>query len=345
MMARSASHARATAAILLFTTLSVPPARADDPREHAARAYDDARKAFDGGAYQAAALGFERVYQEVPNGASMLAAARAWEKANEPALAADDYRSAIAMDDLGPDETAKARQSLAALDNTLGQFRATGPKGTIVMSSHATLVQAPASLYARPGALTVRVTLPDGSGASRSVVIERGRVAAAEFASHSAEAGPVSAGSPAPPSSNVPKPGPSEGAATNTAMSSVSSPLPAASAGADAGSRHASRKPLRTAAFLTGGGALATGLASAILAGVFSSKNSAWNASTRTDASLRTEVVTLQVATDSTFLTACALAVTSATLFVVSLTSSAPRGEPSAHVEVGPAYLGLHASF
>jgi len=277
------------------------PARADDARERAARGYEDARKAFNGGAFQAAAVGFERVFHEVSNGASMLAAGRAWEKASEPALAADDFRIALSTGDLTANESTDAKERLDRLEAGLGRVRLLGPDGTTVRLAHSEAVHTPAIAHARPGAMTVIATLPDGKELTRSVVVELGGVATVDFRPEEAPRQAAIAVR-APPQESEARLPPRGNAA-------------------------------RTAGWITGGGALAAGITAAILAPLFNAKNNDWNASSKTDGGQRDTVVSLQIGTDIAFLSACALAATSVTLLVFSTTSVAvgeypphPRG-------------------
>jgi hypothetical protein len=298
-----------------LTYVYAAPAHADDARDRAARAYEDARKAFDGGAYQAAALGFERVFQVVPNGASMIAAGRAWEKASEPALAADDLSAAIRAGDLSADETAKVKERLSQFERVLGRVEVLGPNGTTVSVGHEEVVRTPAIVHARPGAVTLVVTLPDGSRPTRTVVAASGQTVTADFR----QTTPVPAAAPPAPTQVTEPP---------------SRPT----------------NPVRTAAWITGGGAVAGGIAAAILAPLFTSKNNDWSASTKTDAGQRSEVVSLQIATDTAFFTACGLAVASATLFLVSARSTATpttgTAPPSAPVlSAGPRWVGITGHF
>jgi len=291
------------------------PAGADDARDRAARAYEDARKAFEGGAYRAAALGFERVFQEVPNGASMLAAGRAWEKQNEPSLAADDLQIALDVGDLGPDELAKARERLDVLEADLGRVRVLGPEGTTLALAHANAVRTPATVHARPGTVTVFATLPGGNEVTRVVAVDRGGVAIVDL-----RPAPEAPARPAEP---------------------VAAPRPKVAP---------ANAPVRTAAWITGGGAVAAGIAAAILAPTFNAQNNDWSASSRTDAGQRAGVVSLQIGTDTAFLGACALAMTSAVLFVVSARSSPttaalPRVPQAPQLGLGPRWVGLVSRF
>jgi hypothetical protein len=312
---RSRLSALAVACVLLQSYATA--ARADDVRERAARAYEDARKAYDGGAYQAAALGFERVFHEVANGASMFAAGRAWEKASEPALAADDYRTALSVGDLGGDESGRAKERLGALEANLGRVKVIGPDGTTVSFGHAEAQRTPANVHARPGLVTVVATLPDGRQTTRDVVVERGKVLIVDLGP------PVVAPIAAPEPASEPE--------------IVATVQP----------RH---NAVLTAAWITGGSALAAGIAAAILAPIFNAKNNDWNASSKTDASERDTVVSLQIGTDAAFIGACALAVTSVTLFVVAARSHTPRPTPGAasyepHVTVGPGSIVVLGRF
>jgi hypothetical protein len=305
---------RLTGILLVFGALQgyAATTHADDAKDRAARAYEDARKAYEGGAYQAAAVGFERVFHEVPNGASLLAAGRAWEKASEPALAADDYRDAISVGDLSADDTAKAKERLVLLEKGLGRVQVLAPDGTTVSLAHAETVRTPANVHSRPGPIVMVATLPDGTRVTRDIVVERGSDVTVDLR-------------PAPTS--VP---PRQPEITSTPERKT--------------------HPVSTAAWITGGAAVASGITAAILAPIFSAKNNDWNQSNRTSQSERDTVVSLQIATDVFFLGACALAATSATLLVVSATSGrstapTPSTSNGPHVNVGPGWVGLYARF
>jgi hypothetical protein len=300
---------------LALAQVYASPAAADDAQARASRSYEDARKAFDGGAYQAAAVGFERVFQEIPNGASMLAASRAWEKAGEPALAADDFRTALSVGDLRPDEAAKAKDRLSHLEAELGWVQVLGPDGTVLSLAHVVAVRTPAKLHARPGPVTVIATLPDGSRTTRSIVAEVGNTITVDLRPPVSEALP-------PPPDVAPKPEPQ------------------------------GMSPVRTAAWITGGGAVAAGITAAILAPIYKKKDDDWNAVTNKSATTSNidqynSVVRLQVATDTAFLGACGLAVASAVLFLVSLksTPTSTSASSAAHVSMGPGWIGVAGSF
>jgi hypothetical protein len=312
MRARAARRHFGSAVIpLALAQVYASPAAADDAQARASRSYEDARKAFDGGAYQAAAVGFERVFQEIPNGASMLAASRAWEKAGEPALAADDFRTALSVGDLRPDEAARATDRLSHLEAELGWVQVLGPDGTVLSLAHVEAVRTPAKVHARPGPVTVTATLPDGTRTIRSIVVERANTITVDLRPPAVLV--------APP--NVPPRLEPQG-----------------------------MTPLRTAAWITGGGAVAAGITAAILAAVFKPKFDAWNdlsTAQRTNQDQRNTVVTLQIGTDTAFLAACGLAVASATLFLVSAkstTTSSPASS-NARVNMGPGWIGVTGNF
>jgi hypothetical protein len=311
-LSRSAlSLLRHTGLLALLSAWPAGVARADDAHDRASRAYEDARKAFEGGAYQAAAVAFERVFDAVANGASMVAASRAWEKAGEPALAADDLATSLTVGDLGAQEAKKAKQHLDLLETDLGRVHVTGPDGTTLTSSHARAMRTPADVHARVGSLTVAAVLPDGSRMAREVEVTPGGVVNVDL--HATVAPPA-----APPLTD-----------------SKGDESPSTS------------RPLRTAAWVTGGAALAAGIAAGALAPIFKSKNDDWASSARTDGGQRSSVVSLQIATDTAFLSACGLAATSTVLFLLSAQPSPKRSAASAgtHVSVGPGWVGLTGRF
>jgi hypothetical protein len=238
---------------------------------------------------------------------------RAWEKAGEPALAADDFRTALSVGDLRPDEAAKATERLSHLEAELGWVQVLGPDGTVLSLAHVVAVRTPAKVHARPGPVTVIATLPDGSRTTRSIVAELGNTITVDLRPPVSEAAP-------PPPDVAPKPEPQ------------------------------GMSPLRTAAWITGGGAVAAGITAAILAAVYKPKFDAWNdlpAAQRTNQDQRNSVVTLQIGTDTAFFAACGLAVASATLFLVSAKSTT-TGSPApsaAYVNMGPGWIGVAGSF
>src|SRR5579859_1368405 len=82
----------AIAAVLAFATPSVarsaPPA--DDARARAAESFREAQAAFARRDFAAAAAAFEAAADFAPHPAALLSASEAWERAGEPARAADD---------------------------------------------------------------------------------------------------------------------------------------------------------------------------------------------------------------------------------------------------------------
>jgi hypothetical protein len=156
-------------------------AHADPARDRAASAYEDARKAYDSGAYQAAAVGFERVFHEVPNGPSLVAAGRAWERAGELGRAADDYRDALSFTDLRADDVATARERLAALEKETARLEVLAPEGATVSVGHAERVGTPVTVHVLPPSITVVARLVDGTEKSLTTTVEAGRVASLDF--------------------------------------------------------------------------------------------------------------------------------------------------------------------
>ena len=112
---RSRRPSTALAIALGAALLGGNVARAEDPKAQAARDFRGGSEAYARHDYRTAARLFDEAYRVVPRGAAAYNAGLAWESAEEPARAADDYRRALEASDLGAAERADATGRLRAL--------------------------------------------------------------------------------------------------------------------------------------------------------------------------------------------------------------------------------------
>jgi tetratricopeptide (TPR) repeat protein len=188
-----------------------PMTLAGDRDDAAAEVFRAGSKAYARGEYRAAALAFEAAFREVPHAASAYNAARAWERAGDPARAADLYRAALDVPRLTDEEQADATARVAALEPGLGVLWISA--GAVVSVAHVSRARAPLRVHLPPGEHEVRLELPDGREERRRVRVaggERVRLTPAPPAHRAAAAqpgkGPVRTAS-APPADDSPAPG------------------------------------------------------------------------------------------------------------------------------------------
>jgi hypothetical protein len=140
-------------------------------------AYDQARRAFKEERYRDAALGFEAAYRIRPDAIALYTAAQAWELALDPARAADAYARALGSGKLDENQTARARDRLAALGAELGAVDVRGPEGTRVTLDDHGEWPVPARLHGAPGARVLSIVHPDGAAERRPLTLAAGSVA------------------------------------------------------------------------------------------------------------------------------------------------------------------------
>jgi len=134
---------------LLFVIAS-PLARADDAAE-ARRRYNEGKAALEEGRYREAALHFEATARLRKHGAGPYAAAMAWDKAEEPARAADNFHLALELPGLDAKSKKEAQKRLEALQKSLGAVVVTGPEDLVVQLEGSTEASPPARLHGSPG--------------------------------------------------------------------------------------------------------------------------------------------------------------------------------------------------
>jgi hypothetical protein len=203
------------ALVATLLELGSVPARADepvdatvqaDPAAEARRQYNNARKAFEARRYAEAALAFEAAGAYKEHAATLYSAALAWERADQPERAADDFGRALGIPAISPasggppgldaDQTAAAKDRLAQLETTLGVLVVRGGgTGWRVQLDELTEVPVPARLHAAPGTHTLFVREPGRPIARRDVSLEAAHTAELEVKSEEKP--------PSPPNPNV----------------------------------------------------------------------------------------------------------------------------------------------
>lgn len=146
--------------LALLFVVTAPYARADDAAE-ARRRYNEGKTALEAGRYREAALNFEAAGRLRKHGAAPYAAAMAWDKAEEPARAADNFHRAIELPGLNAKSKKEAQERLDQLEESLGTVVVSGPEELVVQFEGSTEANPPARLHAPPGINTLLVARDD----------------------------------------------------------------------------------------------------------------------------------------------------------------------------------------
>jgi hypothetical protein len=149
------------------------PARAEEPKDVAAQFFRAGRAAYERKEYRAAALAFTEAYKRLPRGGAIYNAARSWEAALEPDLAADAFARALGQSDLDADDAAYANEHLAALEAQLAIVDVTQPPAAIVIVRGVERGPVPAVVHIAPGKHEVHVRRRDGSDVARTIEVTR----------------------------------------------------------------------------------------------------------------------------------------------------------------------------
>ena len=147
-------------ALAVLFVVAGPIARAGDDDEARAR-YNQGKAALEAGRYREAALHFEATSKLRRHAAAPYAAAMAWDKAEEPARAADNFHRAIEMPGLDKKSEREAKKRLELLEQSLGTVVVTGPEELAVQFEGSTEANPPARLHASPGINTLLVARGD----------------------------------------------------------------------------------------------------------------------------------------------------------------------------------------
>src|SRR5580704_17472642 len=126
---RSASRPRPGCALLLLAALcassaaradDTSPAPAGDAAQQARQQYQAGMQAYEAKRFVEAALHFEAAVVQRPHAVALYTAALAWEEANRPERAADDFARALDVPGLSASQAQNAHDRLAALERALG---------------------------------------------------------------------------------------------------------------------------------------------------------------------------------------------------------------------------------
>jgi tetratricopeptide (TPR) repeat protein len=96
-------------------------ARAEDDPKRAAKAFHEGQRAYSAGDFRRAAQSFEEAYQAKPHHDALWNAARSWQKAGEPARAANDYTRYLDTAPANATDRDNATTALNELGTTLGR--------------------------------------------------------------------------------------------------------------------------------------------------------------------------------------------------------------------------------
>jgi hypothetical protein len=163
---------RITFALSLAPTLAFAQA---DPAGTARQRYNAGTNAFQQRRFVEAALDFEGAAAAMPSPVTLFTAAIAWEQANVPDRAADDYGRSIESAGLPADKVQQAKDRLAALEAVLGRVDVTAPDGWRVQLDSNTEVATPATLHGAVGSHTISTRAPDGALDHKPVSLELGK--------------------------------------------------------------------------------------------------------------------------------------------------------------------------
>lgn len=216
-------------ALLVVTT----PARSEPREAEAAELERQAREDFSAGQFAEAGEKFDAADRLAPHPELRFNSAVAWEKAKEPARAADAYERALRRGGLDDKHVRRAQASLAGLKETLGYVKVMKPTGGSVSVAHVARAPVPVQFHLVPGEYQLELEAPDGTRATRPLSVRAGEVVAFEGevgSSATVTAAPRKTKSEAP--SPRPRETPATGGSSRSTWGWVSLGLGAAFAGA-----------------------------------------------------------------------------------------------------------------
>jgi hypothetical protein len=170
---------------LLFT--SAFRAQAEGQEQEAARLEGEGREAFKRGDFPLAAKHFDAANRLSPHAELRYNAALAWERAREPARAADAYEGALRQGGLDQGHQKRAQTALAGLKETLGYVKVPAPISGVLSVAHLTQAPIPAQFHLVPGQYRVQIEGPDGSKITKPISVKAGEVITVEVENASSE--------------------------------------------------------------------------------------------------------------------------------------------------------------
>jgi hypothetical protein len=148
-------------------------------------------QAYEAKRFVEAALHFEAAVIQRPHAVALYTAALAWEEANRPERAADDFSRALDVQGLSPTQLQNAHERLSILERAMGTLEVTAPEGWRVQLDENTGVFVPAHLHALPGVHSLTFQAPSGSIQHRDVTLELGKTSHATLAAEQAAPPPA----------------------------------------------------------------------------------------------------------------------------------------------------------
>jgi hypothetical protein len=282
------SHVGVAAALATVVFVWGSMVKADEARGTAAELFRAGSTAFARGEYRAAALAYEEADRRLPHPMTLCNAGFAWDRAGEPARAADAFHGALERGGLAEPQASDAARRLAELERDLGAIEVSVTGGGEVTVAHAVRRPAPVRIHLATGTHEVRIDHPDGRRSKKRVRVSAGQVT------------PLTVAAPVP----VP-----------TRVAVVPEPAPAADA-----------SPVLPVLGWVALGLASTALGTGIYLGVRGLEaRDDFVASGQTDGGLREEAITLRTWANVAFGTAVVTGGVGVTLLIVSATSSEPR--------------------
>jgi hypothetical protein len=160
------------------TSPTSPTSSTPEPADAAAEAkreYAAGVEAYSSRRYVEAALHFEAAAARRPHAAALYNAGLAWEQANRPDRAADDYGRALDVAGLSATQAQNARARIATLEKTLGTLVVTAPEGFQVQLGTSSMLPTPTRVHGAPAVHPLTIVAPGGAIAHRDVTLEAGK--------------------------------------------------------------------------------------------------------------------------------------------------------------------------
>ncbi len=175
--------AAATASPEMARAADDDAAAASDPSLEARQQYEVGMQAYQAKRFVEAALHFEAAAAQKPHAVTLYTAALAWEQANRPDRAADDFQRALAVagPGLSAAQTQNAHDRLATLEKTMGTLVVVARDGWRAQIDANTEVSTPAHLHALPGVHVLVGHGPAGTVERRDVMLEIAKTAHVEI--------------------------------------------------------------------------------------------------------------------------------------------------------------------
>jgi hypothetical protein len=182
----------------LLVLSSAPLLHAANDAAEAKRRFGEGTKALEAGRFREAALHFEAAARLRPHPVASYTAAVAWDKAEDPARAADNFARALDMPGLPAKEHKVAEERLTSLEESLGTAKITGPSTITVQFEGSTEATPPARLHSTPGA-RVLVIVRDEKIERRDVILKVGQTVEVDVTEEAAPPPPAPTASAPPP--------------------------------------------------------------------------------------------------------------------------------------------------